>query len=129
LNTFGKRIRALREARGMSQRDAAKGMGVSSGFLAQLEGGTNDNPTIATVRKISEFYGVTVDVLIPSDASLPDIKNRMVREAVGDLSPEESEKTLDYMKFLKFTAKAGDREPEAGKAVGADGSDAEPLTN
>lgn len=123
MNTFGERIRDLRKAKGMSQRDAAKGMGVSSGLLAQLEGGTNDNPTISTVRKISEFYSVPMNLLIPSDASPAGVLNEMVAEIIRALSPEEAEKVLDYIKFVGSAPKPEAGAPE-GSENGKDGPDA-----
>lgn len=130
MNTFGERIKALRTARGMSQKVAAGGIGISPGLLAQLEGGTNDNPTISTVRKVSEFYSVPMGLLIPSDASPPGVLNEMISEVVKALSPEEAAKVLDYIRFVGSTPKPEVRDPEVSEKEGEDHrtSSADPLT-
>lgn len=126
MNTFGERIKTLRKAKGVSQKAAARGMGVSSGLLAQLEGGTNDNPTISTVRKVSEFYAVPMSLLIPSDASPPSVLNEMVAELVNALSPEEAAKVLDYIRFVGSAPKPDAKSPEEPEG-GKEGPDAAPA--
>lgn len=50
--TLGRRIRALREAQGLSLRDLAERAGVSSGAVQKIESGAM-SPTISTLMKIA----------------------------------------------------------------------------
>ena len=49
---FGRRVRELREAAGLSQDDAAWRCRISRTYLSQLEAGKR-NPTLATVEKVA----------------------------------------------------------------------------
>ena len=48
---FGERIRAARQAAGLTQADAARAAGISQPYLADLERGNND-PEEATARAV-----------------------------------------------------------------------------
>lgn len=56
------RIKELRLSREMTQKDLAKAVGVSSPFMHDLENG-NRNAKPATMRKIAEALGCTVEAL------------------------------------------------------------------
>ncbi|WP_240359880.1 helix-turn-helix domain-containing protein [Pyxidicoccus trucidator] len=57
LRLLGARLRELREARGLSQEDAAELMGLHPKYMPRLEGGTA-NPTVATMVAASVAYKV-----------------------------------------------------------------------
>ena len=56
---LGKRLKALRRRRGMTQSDLARRAGLSLGYLARLELGRHD-PSLTTVRKLARALKVTV---------------------------------------------------------------------
>ncbi len=58
----GARIRELREAQGMSQRDLATAIGMARSLVAYVEQGTKA-PTISTLDAIAMALGVTVSEL------------------------------------------------------------------
>lgn len=60
----GKHIKRFRLARGLSQRALAAKVGVSHAFIAQLETGTEDNPTLATLRKLAKALKVSAGELV-----------------------------------------------------------------
>lgn len=60
---IGRRIRALREARGMSLRDLAGRSGVSAPMLSQVERGAT-SPTLAVAAKIASGLGLTLSQLL-----------------------------------------------------------------
>ena len=60
---LAKRIKALREQRGLSQESLAAKAGVSRGDLARLETGRHD-PTVGTVEKLAKALRVKVTDLL-----------------------------------------------------------------
>src|SRR5712664_1126183 len=65
LATFGKRVRALRERRGMTRKLLAREANVSERYLGQLESG-DGNVSIILLRRIASALNVTLgNVLTP----------------------------------------------------------------
>jgi transcriptional regulator with XRE-family HTH domain len=62
----GRRIRALREARGLSLRDLAAISGVSAPMLSQVERGET-SPTLAVAVRIASGLGLTLSQLLRLD--------------------------------------------------------------
>jgi transcriptional regulator with XRE-family HTH domain len=60
---LGKRIKAMREKRGMSQERLAEAAQISRGYLARLEIGRHD-PTVGTVDKLARALRVKVADLL-----------------------------------------------------------------
>ncbi|HAM56349.1 MAG: hypothetical protein A2X51_14350 [Candidatus Rokubacteria bacterium GWC2_70_24] len=60
---LAKRIKALREQRGLSQESLAAKAGVSRGYLARLETGRHD-PTVGTVEKLAKALRIKVTDLL-----------------------------------------------------------------
>ena len=63
VDKLAKRIKALREQRGLSQEALAEKAGVSRGYLARLEIGRHD-PTVGTVEKLAKALRVKVTDLL-----------------------------------------------------------------
>jgi transcriptional regulator with XRE-family HTH domain len=63
VDKLAKRIKALREQRGLSQETLAAKAGVSRGYLARLELGRHD-PTVGTVEKLAKALRVKVTDLL-----------------------------------------------------------------
>lgn len=62
--SFGARVRAFREAKGLGQTELAKKSGMLPQTLAKLERGTANNPTLKTIRALAAVLGVTPCKLI-----------------------------------------------------------------
>jgi len=60
---LGMRIKALREARGMSQAALAQHARISRRYLIRLERGGSD-PTVGVVRRLAKALGVTLMELL-----------------------------------------------------------------
>lgn len=63
---MGTRVRALREAMGMSLRDLAEKCGVSAAMLSQVERGET-SPTLAVATKVAEGLELTLSQLLRLD--------------------------------------------------------------
>lgn len=59
LSKKARRLRELRQAAGLTQTDAARGMGVSQPALCNLENGRE--PTAEQAHRIARFYGVSLE--------------------------------------------------------------------
>ena len=60
---FGKRVRLLRDAKGLTQRDLIL-FGVKQSYLANLETGRIDNPSPAMIASIARGLGVKAEQLV-----------------------------------------------------------------
>lgn len=63
MNTFGKRIRSLRKALDLSQKDVSEKIGCSSKVLSNYELGKRE-PDFETIVKLCDFFNVTADYLL-----------------------------------------------------------------
>lgn len=61
MTPFGQRVRALREARGMSLAQMAEGLGVSPAYLSALEHGKRGRPTFTLIQGAIHLLGVIWD--------------------------------------------------------------------
>lgn len=60
---FGANLTKLRKARGLSQSETAAALGITQSTYAGWETGTR-NVQLSTMLQLSEYFGVSVDVLI-----------------------------------------------------------------
>jgi transcriptional regulator with XRE-family HTH domain len=58
---FGLKVRELRRAKGVSQKDMATALGVSAAYLSGLEHGRRSRPTWAMVQKIIGYFNIIWD--------------------------------------------------------------------
>lgn len=61
MTPFGQRVRALREARGMTLAQMAEGLGVSPAYLSALEHGKRGRPTFTLIQGTIHLLGVIWD--------------------------------------------------------------------
>jgi transcriptional regulator with XRE-family HTH domain len=64
MSNITKTLRQLREAKGLSQEKLARLADVANNTIIKIEAGKNQNPTLDTLKKISEALDVSVDDLI-----------------------------------------------------------------
>ena len=61
MTPLGQRLRAMRAARGISLKDMAKALRVSSAYLSALEHGRRGTPTFALLQRIIAYFNVIWD--------------------------------------------------------------------
>ena len=61
MTPFGARLRALRKARGLSQKHMAEALGVSPAYLSALEHGHRGKPSWALVQKAIGYFNIIWD--------------------------------------------------------------------
>jgi len=64
---IGRRVRALRRERGLTQTTLAERAGLTRIYIGEFERGVRDNPTLGVLRRIAEGLGVPVRGLFPPD--------------------------------------------------------------
>ena len=60
---LGKNLKRIRTVKEMSQGSIARSLGVSRGFISNIENGKT-NPTLSTIAKIANVLDVSVDKLL-----------------------------------------------------------------
>ena len=60
---LGKNLKNIRTEKDISQGDIARLLGVSRGFVSNIENGKT-NPTLSTISRIADAIGVTTDQLL-----------------------------------------------------------------
>lgn len=101
------RLKELREAKGISQRQAALGLNLSPPVYNRYESGLRE-PSNALLPVIADFFGVTVDELLgrtPSkeraEESVPrTLEARIVSFGMDQLPQEEREKILNILQVM-----------------------------
>lgn len=92
---IGKRIRALREARGMTQLGLALAAEISPTYLSDLENERRgrDNPTIAVLIRIADALDVSLDVLVGREHKVD--QDWMAADRIGEVIRSNPEAILD----------------------------------
>nr|WP_047579451.1 helix-turn-helix domain-containing protein [Methylobacterium sp. ZNC0032] len=87
MTPFGQRVRALREARGMSLAQMAEGLGVSPAYLSALEHGKRGRPTFTLIQGTIHLLGVIWDEA-DELVRLADLSHPRVAIDTAGLDPE-----------------------------------------
>jgi transcriptional regulator with XRE-family HTH domain len=61
---MGKRIKKLREARGLTQAELADKVGVTQVYISSLESGARKNPSLELLRKLAKALKTDVAELL-----------------------------------------------------------------
>lgn len=89
---LGRRLRELRERRGMSRRVLARDAQVSERYLAQIEGG-HGNISVLLLKRVSSALGVAIgDMLVPDDQAT--VAHRLVHRFLERLPQHRLEEAL-----------------------------------
>ncbi len=92
MTPLGAKLRALREARGISLKEMAAALNVSSAYLSALEHGKRGQPTSFLLHRIIAFFNVIWDEAEELQR-LAEISDPKVTIDTGGLLPEATELT------------------------------------
>jgi HTH-type transcriptional regulator, competence development regulator len=109
---LGHYLATLRAAKRMSLRDVeeATDREVSNAYLSQLENGKITKPSPHVLHALAGVYGTPYEVLMERAGYLkasPELHNKGRRHgraatfAIDDLTPEEEQKLLEYLAFIR----------------------------
>jgi len=111
--TFGQKIRQLRKARTLSQRDLAERVRVSFTYISKIENGHldfGDYPSEELILKLAKALGADADELLLLAKKIPEsVRKRVIQR------PDVFRKlaTLDDEALDKILADLGDGTPSA----------------
>ncbi len=86
MTTLGSKLSALRRARGLSQEQLAEAIGVSRQAVSKWELDAAA-PEIDKIKSLADFYGVTTDYLLRTDAEAPPAPTPPSNSAAGQSHP------------------------------------------
>lgn len=105
MTPFGEKIRELRKARGINQKQMAEKLGISPAYLSALEHGNRGQPTWALLQQIISFFNIIWD-----DAEeLENLANISRPRAVVDTSGLSAEAT-ELVNLLSRNISAMDKD-------------------
>ena len=111
-SSFGRRLAAARKARGLSQRDLAKRIGISNRMVAYYEAQAK-RPPADKLADIAAVLNVTADELLgtqPLTAQQPRNSRLWKRlQVVNKLPPKAQRQAVEYIELL---AKATDADKD-----------------
>lgn len=118
----GKRIKELRELKGLSQEELAKKVGYPSGraMISQIESGRYKIPT-HRLFAIADALDVSPNVLHSTQDGLEDLnsENALILSKLNQLNEEGRKMVLEYVDFIssnpKYTAQKEISTPEKPK--------------
>ena len=90
MTPLGAKLRALREERGVSLKDMAKALRVSSAYLSALEHGRRGKPTWILLQRIITFFNVIWDEAEDLQR-LAELSDPKVSIDTAGLAPEATE--------------------------------------
>lgn len=92
MTPLGAKLRAMRDARGISLKEMAAALNVSSAYLSALEHGKRGQPTSFLLHRIIAFFNVIWDEAEELQR-LAEISDPKVTINTGGLAPEATELT------------------------------------
>lgn len=100
---FGKRLRELRESRGLSQTELAKIFKLSKQTISSYE---NDGsaPGPETMAGLADYFDVSLDYLLGRDEYIKLAANR-TGDPMDDLPPEALEEVERFVEFIRHKYK------------------------
>ena len=109
MNEFSRKLKKLRQSRGLTQADVAVRLGISASTVGMYEQGRRE-PDLETMQKICKLYNVTPDYLVYADFDAPSEISDMINEIRARMkqsqgmmfdgvpvSAEDTEKIFDAM--------------------------------
>jgi transcriptional regulator with XRE-family HTH domain len=104
VSTINSRIKAVRKALGISQRDFCKGIFLSHSFYANIETGKR-KPNERVFELISNKYNVNKDWLITGKGDMfsqppPDVELNQLMEIIKELDPLFREYIIQQIKLF-----------------------------
>lgn len=108
--SIGARLRELRMRKGQSLQQVADAVGLSKGHLWDMESGNSKNPSIESLQRLSDHYGVTIGTLVgeaSTDGATEDV--RVMFRNLQKLSPDEREIVSRLVTDLARRAKGDDK--------------------
>jgi transcriptional regulator with XRE-family HTH domain len=89
MTPFGARLRALRAERGVTQKQLADQLQISTAYLSALEHGKRGAPSAGLVHQVNEFFGLIWDAA-DDLVGLARLSNPRVTVNTAGMTPEQT---------------------------------------
>lgn len=100
--SFSDRMTELRLEKGLNKAEVARGTKMSRSAITSYENGTRDNPTNDILKKLAEFFDVSLDYLTGQS----DIRDKLTAtELVEIFRRLNDESKLELIKYAKYLEK------------------------
>ncbi len=105
--SLGQRIKRMREAKGMTQRQVAAAIGVSQPYLAQVERDARSQPTEKTLSAIADLLDDDLQALMQLAGRIPaDVEELLMRDPdMAEALRIASSKGMTGSQLLKWLEK------------------------
>jgi len=105
MNELGPYLRRVRKELNLTLRAVEEKTGISNAYLSQLENNKIFYPSPKILYKLARCYKVSYEYLMklagyPTAEKEPEPAFRL-SSSLNDLTPEEREKVLEFIQFLK----------------------------
>lgn len=113
--TFGERVRDLRKAKNLSQRELADIISVNFTYLSKIENGKLDFasfPSEDTIRKLADALDADVDELLLMAKKIPpDIRDRVIEkpDAFRKLAQLDDERLAQVIREIEEEGKGKEK--------------------
>lgn len=97
LQNLGKKIRAERQSRGITQEQLAERIDISTNFMSLIENGRN--MSVEVLVKISIVLGVSVDYLL--NETIKVNTDKIIEQITQDLSTLNDDEKLYFLNMVK----------------------------
>ena len=101
--SFYKKFVELCDMKGVSATQAALSVGLSRSAPVKWKYHDSE-PSLATLKNLAEYFGVSVGCLTDTEVENPDLDGypdiRMIARAGKRLTPDQRENLIKYMRFM-----------------------------
>lgn len=102
MSTFGERLRSLRTARGLTQKECGKLFQLSESAIGMYERDQRQ-PSLDLVRRIADYFEVTIDYILGRDHYISE--GRAHYSAVDNWSEEERDLADAFIQAIRSKKK------------------------
>ena len=100
---FGKRLKELRESRGLSLSELAVKSGVAKSYISNMERDKMTNPSLEVMTKIASVLDITPQLLISQDKDVNKEQSALERLAQAEgINQEQLKEYKELIEFIKW---------------------------
>ncbi|PQD95448.1 transcriptional regulator [Pradoshia eiseniae] len=100
---FGKRLKELREIRGLSLSELAAQSGVAKSYISNMERDKMTNPSLEVMTKIASVLDITPQLLISQDKDVNKEQSVLERLALAEgINQEQLKEYKELIEFIKW---------------------------
>ena len=117
--TLGESLKHARETKNLTLRQVEELTQISNAYLSQLENNKIKKPSANILYKLAKLYGIDFDFLLEATGIIEKVAKGEKSDPSGqkpkslagfalrseDLTAEEEEELVDYLKYLRYKGK------------------------